>query len=261
MTTDDEQFAFPDQPKARIMLLGTFHFKDAGLDHYKPQFDVDILSEKRQQEVAEVVELLEAFQPTRIAVECRLCHQEELDRSYSTYLRGELLLSAGEVHQLGFRLAKRLGHSKLYCVDALGCNSEPPVDLDEYAREHGQEHLLSQWLPRFEKLLELEDELKIHQTLRETLLRGNSEDAIMNGHGAYLVDYFKIGVGDEYPGVDWVTSWWYNRNLRIFANLQRITGTPSEKILLIIGGGHTPILRHCVLASPEYDLVEVHEYL
>jgi len=49
--------------------------------------------------------------------------------------------------------------------------------------------------------------------------------------------------------------------LRIFANLQRITQSAEERILLIIGRGHLAILRHCVLASPEYDLVEVHEYL
>jgi len=30
--------------------------------------------------------------------------------------------------------------------------------------------------------------------------------------------------------------------------------------LLIIGAGHLPILRHAVLASPEYHLAEVREY-
>ena len=54
---------------------------------------------------------------------------------------------------------------------------------------------------------------------------------------------------------------WFNRNLRIFANLQRITERPDERILLVIGAGHLAILRHCVQASPEYDLVEVAEYL
>jgi hypothetical protein len=36
---------------------------------------------------------------------------------------------------------------------------------------------------------------------------------------------------------------------------------PDERILLIIGAGHVPILRHCVLASPEDTLVEVQQYL
>ena len=50
-------------------LLGTFHFSDAGLDDYKPKHDVDILSEKRQAELAEVLEALAAYRPTKIAVE------------------------------------------------------------------------------------------------------------------------------------------------------------------------------------------------
>jgi hypothetical protein len=45
------------------------------------------------------------------------------------------------------------------------------------------------------------------------------------------------------------------------AVFQATTVLPDERILLIIGSGHVPILRHCVLASPEYALAEVHEYL
>ncbi len=39
-------------PRAQLLLLGTFHFKDAGLDGYKPKHDVDILSEEGQKQVA-----------------------------------------------------------------------------------------------------------------------------------------------------------------------------------------------------------------
>ena len=50
--------AFISAATTPIMLLGTFHFQDRGLDAYKPKFDVEILSPQRQQEVAEVVERL-----------------------------------------------------------------------------------------------------------------------------------------------------------------------------------------------------------
>ena len=68
-----------DPPRAKILLLGTFHFKDAGLDSYKPEFDVDIFSEKRQKEVADVVRRLSAYRPTKIAAEWRPEHQEATD--------------------------------------------------------------------------------------------------------------------------------------------------------------------------------------
>ena len=202
--------------------------------------------------------------------------------------RANLKLSRSETHQLGFRLAERLGHSGLYCVDAWGRYYEPPLDLEvyaqglstkelselltsqfdfnpyenleAYARKHNQEHVLSQWQAHLQEEGARGDAEKLRHTIRENLLMGNSKENVLKGHALYLTGWFKVGVGNEYPGVDVVTAW-FNRNLRIFANLQQITELPDERILLVIGSGHVPILRHCVETSPEYDLVEVAEYL
>lgn len=54
--------------------------------------------------------------------------------------------------------------------------------------------------------------------MRELLLSFNSEEATLKSHPPYMVDWFRVDVGDDYPGVDRVTGW-YNRNLRIFANI------------------------------------------
>ena len=252
--------SFLGRPTARILLLGTFHFKDAGLDAYKPQHDADILSPQRQREVEEVVERLAAFAPTKVAIEQVPSKQADVDDSYAAYVRGEAELGPWESHQIGYRLARRLDHRRVWCVNAWDRHYESPSAPEVYAREHGQEHLLSEWTPRFMAWYAHGDRQKMERTLRETLLAMNIEEALLRGHGHYLVDRFKVGSGDEYPGPDRITAW-FNRNLRIFANLQRITERPDERILLVIGAGHLPILRHCVLASPEYVLVEVRDYL
>lgn len=286
MTT--QNVAAAEQPIAQIMLLGTFHFKDRGLDAYKPQ-DADILSPQRQQEVAEVLDCLVQFQPTKIAIERHLEQQVEIDQEYQAYRRREFQLLGDEIYQLGFRLAERLGHSQVYCVNAWGRHCSPPLDMDEYAvgrsatelnrflseelkfdpwrivqefaEAHGQAGLLDEWLARIQQTGAEGDQAKLHQTLRLTLLNMNAEAVILRSHGSYFAGPFEIGVGNQYPGVDYVTAW-YSRNLRIFANLQRITEpVAGERILLIMGGGHMAILRHCVEASPKYELVEVAEYL
>ncbi|MBS3965909.1 MAG: hypothetical protein KGZ60_01460 [Truepera sp.] len=251
---------FLGQPLAAILLLGTFHFQDHGLDWYKPQVGFDVFSQRRQREIAEVVERLAVFQPTKIAIEQTSDQQSEIDQSYRAHLQGVFHLPGSEIYQLGFRLAKRLGHDRVHCVDNWGRHYQPQIDLEAYAREHGQEQLLAQWSPRFKQWYQHRDQLKAQLSVREILLDINQEETILQGHGHYLVDWFKVGSGNDYPGADGVTGW-YNRNLRIFANLQRITETPDERILLIIGWGHLPILRHCVQASPEYNLVEVCDYL
>jgi len=45
---------------------------------------------------------------------------------------------------------------------------------------------------------------------------------------------------------------WYTRNLRIFSNLQHLTTSASDRILLIIGAGHLPILRFPAQSSREH---------
>lgn len=251
---------FLGQPTASILLLGVFHFQDRGLDWHKPQHGFAVFAEQRQREILAVVEQLTRYQPTKVAIERTADQQATTDQEYAAYRRNDFTLPADEIYQLGFRLAKQMGHAQLYCVNAWDRHYEPQVDLEAYARQHGQELRLTEWSPRFEQAYQYTDQQVPRQTLQEIFLGGNAEANIIRSHGHYLVDWFKIGVGNEYPGADQVTGW-YNRNLRIFANLQRITERPDERILLIIGCGHLPILRHCVQASPEYKLVEVHEYL
>lgn len=267
----------PIHPPTEMMLLGTFHFQDKGRDRYQPQHQLEIGA--RQAEIQGVVEQLAAFRPTKVAVEFDALQQSSVNHDYRAFLRGAYELSGSEHHQLGFRLAQHLDHERVHAVNVWGRFYEPPRDIDledasghpeapfdphealaTYAHEHGQEHMLAQWSEHYLGYNTRLDKRKTQQTLRETLLELNQLPNILAMHGYYLVDHFKVGTGSEYPGVDAVTAW-YNRNLRIFADLQRITEPPGERILLIIGTGHVPILRHCVQASPEYDLVEVFDYL
>ena len=121
------------------------------------------------------------------------------------------------------------------------------------------------WDLHYQALYRYGDEKKTQQTLTETFLQMNEEERLLQGHGHYLVGAFEVGSpegaeNEHYPGADSTTAW-YNRNLRIFANLQRITEKKDERILLIIGAGHVPILRHAIQASPQYELIEVADVL
>ncbi len=56
-------FFSTDEPRARVLILGTFHFKDAGLDSYKPKYDIDILSDERQKELGALLDSLMQASP------------------------------------------------------------------------------------------------------------------------------------------------------------------------------------------------------
>lgn len=54
---------------------------------------------------------------------------------------------------------------------------------------------------------------------------------------------------------------WYQRNFRMFANLFAVIGSPRDRVLLIVGSGHCPILRELVQADPRLELIEPLDYL
>ncbi len=249
------------EPPVELLILGTFHFTDAGLDNYRPQYDVDILSPDRQVEVEELLSLLEAFRPHKIAVEQLPSQQSTLDSLYSSYRAGEFDLPSNEIYQLGFRLAGRLGHERLHAVDAERRFYLPYLDPDEYAAAHGQDLFTdSASVELYNDYHQYKDELKTRQSLREHLIWLNHPEQVLRSHGQYLIDNFAVGSDSEYPGVDSRTAW-YNRNLRIFANLRRLSDMEGDRVLLIIGNGHVPILRHATEASPQFEVVEVDDVL
>lgn len=252
--------------QAELLFLGVFHFDDQGLDAYKPKYKIDFMAPARQRELERLAEQLASFRPTKIAVEAERSDQARLDSLYGAYVQGTSTLGPDEVYQVGFRLAKRLGLAKVYAVDAAAraymTDEEARVKIASLAVN--MEALMKRiqedpWTIRYQQLYAREDSLKTVHSLAEHLLYMNTPERIRAGHGAYLVGSFKFGADLEYIGPDDATSW-YNRNLRIFSNVQSITST-TDRILVIIGAGHLPILRFLAESSPEHRLREVREFL
>ena len=72
-----------DAPKATVMVVGVFHFDNPGLDDYKPEYQMDILSDERQAEIRELVNKLEDFRPTKIGLEFKYTAQARIDSLYN----------------------------------------------------------------------------------------------------------------------------------------------------------------------------------
>ena len=77
----------------------------------------DVRDPKRQAELQQLVEQLIGFKPTKIAVEADARSDAKLQAEYNAYLKGDFQLEHHEIHQVGFRLAKQMGHPKIHCVD------------------------------------------------------------------------------------------------------------------------------------------------
>jgi len=105
------EIASSTREKPKIALLGTFHFgQTSDMAAIKME---DVLGERRQGEIMELVDLLVEYQPTKILVEYPFSKQDTLQDRYEKFLKGELIMTANETYQVGFRLAKKMGHTKV----------------------------------------------------------------------------------------------------------------------------------------------------
>jgi hypothetical protein len=236
-------------PKAQVMVLATYHFGNPNQDYVKTDVD-NHLSEKRQKQIAEVVELLSKFKPTKIALEA-VDGSSPVHANYAAYLKGEYSLKADEGDQLGFRLAQRLGHRRVYAVDHR-------MDMDfegvvKAAQKSGDQTFLGMFQSVMTELQDFERR-KAAMTVREILTELNDPQRIDKDRDAYL-QIARIRDGEKSVGAD-VLAGWYQRNFRIFANLVRVVESPQDRVLAIFGASHAAILREMVRSSPDLRLVK-----
>jgi len=238
----------------QVMVLGVFHFHNPNADYAKFQ-GIDVLAPNRQREIENVVAQLARYGPTKIAIERVPAEADSINADYQRYQAGTFALTRSELHQLGFRLAIQFHHTQLYPVDfQSGMRIDSVMD---YARIHD-----SAFVTRFNstvsEVVKLLDRMQREETIGANLRFMNDPANILRAHQPYA-DMTTVGAGDGYIGAR-VVGDWYARNLHIFANLASIT-QPGDRVLLIIGMGHAPILRELIRSHPGMQLVEPLDYL
>lgn len=268
-TTFDVDQHFKEAGSSELMILGSFHFNNPGLDTYKPKHNIDILSKEKQKELMEVIGVIKKYAPTKIAVEAKKYRQAYIDSLYNAYLKGTFTLRRNETYQIGFRLAKMLGHKKVYAIDASakrfdnGMTNEEHTEKENYFIQKANPSILQRELlldQKFTAMYEFEDALKSKVSLLDYFLFMNDSKIVKAGHGHYLIGNFKMGEGKDYYGPD-NAMWWYNRNLRIFHNLLQINDPGKDRVFLLIGSGHVPILDFLTETSIDFKKKEFKDYI
>lgn len=252
------------ESKPEILLLGTFHFAYPDLDAYKTpdSLRIDILSKQRQKEIADVITILEKFKPTKIAIEGLPEKQYKYDSLFQAYLAAKEFKQRSEIFQLGFRLAKRLNHKKVFCIDAKPFVKTLYETDSVLARKYNlnNDKNFAELIGKYELFYSYDDTLQKFMRLKDYLLLINSDKYLNYDNGQYLTAT-KNGTNLEPIGADGFISKWFNRNVRIFSNIQRLAENKNDRILVIFGGGHIPILKFLIESSQEFKLRKLEEYI
>ena len=239
---------------ARVMLMGTFHFKDAGLDLVKTK-DVNIFTEESQQYLEGFTQRLQGYKPTRVLLEYNPENDELINQRYRAYLEGEFELPANEIYQLGFRIAKMAGHERVYSFDNREVEWEAEA-MFEYARQHAPAAM-----KKVEATIEAfgaeEQQARASLDLRGLLRRQNDPEMERRNMDLYLATN-AIGAGDGYAGAIASASWW-ERNFFMYANIQKLA-EPGQRIIAIGGSGHMAILKQLLAIDQRLEGVAVDSY-
>lgn len=252
--------AAPVSAQPQLLVLGTVHFANPGLDQINLKVE-DVLAADRQAELERLATALARFRPTHIAVEWEASKQETLDAAYAAW-RGGNRANRDERHQIAFRLAERLGLAR---IDAVDWQRPPPGDEANYdfpawASAHGQSDSLS---AVFAKLKVDTDRLQKAMpcwTVSQWLADANASGVQRRNAMSYY-PIARIGDTLSAPGAAWVGGSWHMRNLKIWANLAALAARPDDRVLLVVGAGHRPLIEHFSRDSGSFRLLDPLKWL
>jgi hypothetical protein len=223
--------------RPEILVLGTYHMANPGHDIHNMQAD-DVLSPKRQQEIAQLIETLKRFHPTKIAIEADVGSQR-VAKEYSDYLAGKYVLSRNEIDQIGYRLAKEIGARTIYPVDVDG--DFPWQRVVNYAKANGIAEKFEAINAGWGTMVKEQGDFLGSHTVLETLQFMNDDSRPARDMSLYF-SVVRYGDPYDYAGSDLVAAW-YQRNIRIYHNIVALIDSPAERILVIYGSGHLGWLR------------------
>lgn len=257
-----------NRPSTQVMLVGFDHLNQL----YNNQPKSDIYSAKKQAEIRQLNTCLQAYTPDMIMVEVDPSEQPQIDSLFALYSAGKLTLNSlpsgrGETYQIGFALAKRLKHPRVYCVDHYEATSQSLLTEGTNIEVYQQGLQQLQGIARPLKKQVQQDSLSVYEYIRKL----NQPDMINLTHRLFynlpaLVingDFSRTAtntmnvsaIDKRYIGAEFI-SLFYNRNLKIYSNaLISQRQYQGKKLLLLFGQTHVGVLQELFKANLDYSLV------
>lgn len=240
---------------AKVLMLGTFHFDNPGLDAVKHEV-IDVMKQPSQAYLETLVQRLAAFKPTVVLLEYNPENESKMNARYQAYLAGDYALERNEIYQVGFRVAKLAGLKSVTSFDER--NTPNDGDLWNYMPKHAPAAM-----KEFEQMIAQlsADGQKDHTTmsLQQLLKKHNSPEFDRYNKDLYL-KFNAVGAdAKSFNGADSNASWW-RRSFRMYANIQ-LHSKPGARILVVGGQGHTAILRDFVAIDSGLEEEPIAPYL
>lgn len=245
-----------ESEKIKVLNFATFHMGNT-TDANSVDFDEE--DKKNQEDAKKIAQMISKFKPTVICVEVPQNNQLALNETYKKYVSDPKNSSSyyGEVGVVAFEVGRLNNIHRLYGIDHkleynYTINDELVNEIDSLTYNNFQANPFAMIpdLNIFEENLSLMEKLRRmnHPKFLDFLITINADMLAF------------VGTKEGFEGADEAAKY-YQRNLRIYSNLNRIPLTKEDRVFILSGGSHTAFLNEFMKRSPKYDVVNTLEYL
>jgi Family of unknown function (DUF5694) len=262
---------FAQNTKQEVLLLGTFHFNNPGMDVAKTK-SFDIMSAKSQKELDVLSSKIKNYGPNKIFVEWSHNEQSTLDSLYDFYLKDQYFAYVAkkypnrkfyiqdETIQLAFRTAKKAGHTKVYGIDYHGAGDFPYDSLMKVAEQAQQKALIKEINEDTEQYVKTSNKEFESLPLTQILINRNKNSNRRNDIGSYISQFNRAGGLDNFVGA-YLNSEWYKRNLYMYALLQKSIEPKDTKVMVLLGSSHIAMFKEFIDLDNKLKSVELVDIL
>jgi len=246
----------PPHYKIQVLNFGTFHM---GFTNDETSTEFDEHDRENQKKVHEIAEKLSDFEPTVILVETVPEENDELRENYFSYVDNPDMdfENPSEIELLAFELGRLSGTERIYGIDhkmsynykigQLINNKIDPTWHDAYYEDP---------LQFYPAVNADEDTLSLFEKLKRT-----NHDRYLDFLIAVNADMLThAGTEDGFEGADEAAKY-YQRNLRMYSNLNRLDLSEDDRVFILMGASHTAFFRDFMSRDPKYEMVDTFEYL
>lgn len=255
-TSNQKTFPNSSSEKIQILNFGTFHF---GYTPDATTVEFDEHNDENKRQAHEIAIKLAEFKPTIILVESEPKLNEETANLYSKYLENPKMKfeNPTEVELLAFEIGRLSGTKKIYGIDHqmaynynIGEHIDNSVDkiwYDSYFTDpdkfYPELNVTLEGLSLFERLKIMNNNIYLDWMI--------AENADMLTHA---------GTDGNFEGADEAAKY-YQRNLRMYTEMNRLDIKPTDRIFILMGASHTAFFKDFISRSPKYEMVNTFDYL
>jgi len=242
--------------KIPVLNFGTFHM---GLTNDENKTEFDEHDRENQKKVHEVAEMLASFKPTVILVERIPESNDALQSEYKEYLRNPNMFfkQPSEIELLAYELGRICNTKRIYGIDhKMSYNYKIGSEIENHIDSNMHDKFYENPTPFFPILKVNRDSLNLLEKLKQANI-DTFLDFLITVNADILTH---VGSEKGFEGADEAAKY-YQRNLRMYSNLNRIELNKDDRVFILMGASHTAFFRDFMSRSPKYHMVKTSEYL